>query len=57
MWVAILPGEEREYDKGKGVRIVFESEEAEAKIESQPLEVDAKAEGGQKTLSLVLEKP
>jgi hypothetical protein len=55
--VSVSPGDENEYDKGKRVRVVFESEEAEAKIVSQPLEIESKAEGGQKIFSLVLEKP
>jgi hypothetical protein len=55
--VSINPGEEHEYDKGKSVKVVFESEEIEGKIVSQPLEIDSKREDGQKTLSLVLEKP
>jgi hypothetical protein len=37
--------------------VVYESEEIEGKIVSQPLEIDAKGEDGQKTFSLVLEKP
>jgi hypothetical protein len=55
--VSISPGEEHEYDKGKTVKVVFEKKETEGKIVSQPLEVDSKREDGQKTLSLVLEKP
>jgi hypothetical protein len=55
--VSITPGEEHEYDKGKRVKVVYESEEIEGKIVSQPLEIDSKREDGQKTLSLVLEKP
>ena len=55
--VAVSPGEENEYDKGKRVRVVYEKEEMEAKIVSQPLEIDSKKEDGQKTFSLVLEKP
>jgi hypothetical protein len=55
--VSITPGEEHEYDKGKSVKIVYENEETEGKIVSQPLEIDNKAEDGHITLSLVLEKP
>jgi hypothetical protein len=55
--VSVAPGEEPEYEKGKRVRVVFNSEEIEGKIVSQPLEIESKAEGGQKTFSLVLEKP
>lgn len=55
--VSVSPGEEHEYDKGKRVRVVFNAEETEAKIVSQPLEIESKAEDGTKTLSLVLEKP
>ena len=55
--IAVSPGEEHEYDKGKMVKVVYESEEVEGKIVSQPLEIDSKGEDGQVTLSLVLEKP
>jgi len=55
--VSVSPGEEHEYDKGKRVKVVFEREESEAKIVSQPLEIESKTEEGKKTLSLVLEKP
>jgi hypothetical protein len=55
--VSIKPGEEGDYDKGKTVKIVYENEEIEGKIVSQPLEIDTKTEDGCKTLSLVLEKP
>ena len=55
--VSISPGDEKEYDKGKRVRVVYNNEETEAKIVSQPLEVNSKAEDGKKTYSLVLEKP
>jgi hypothetical protein len=55
--VSIAPGDENEYDKGKRVRVVFNGEEIEGKIVSQPLEVNSKAESGLKTYSLVLEKP
>jgi hypothetical protein len=55
--VSIAPGDEKEYDKGKRVRVVFNGEEIEGKIVSQPLEINSKAEDGKKTYSLVLEKP
>jgi hypothetical protein len=55
--VAVSPGEEKEYCKGTVVKVVHESEEAEGKIVSEPLEIDSKSEGGKKTLSLVVEKP
>jgi hypothetical protein len=55
--VSVSPGDEHEYDKGKRVRIVFESQESEAKIVSQPLEIESKTDEGNKTFSLVLEKP
>jgi hypothetical protein len=55
--VAVAPGEENEYDKGKTVKVVCDEQEMEGKIVSQPLEIDSKAEGGTKTFSLVLEKP
>jgi hypothetical protein len=55
--VTVAPEEEHEFDKGKTVKVIYNSEELEGKIVSQPLEIDAKADGGKKTLSLVLEKP
>jgi hypothetical protein len=55
--VSVSPGDEREYDKGQRVRVIFEQQETEAKIVSEPIEIQAKAEGGKKTFSLVLEKP
>jgi hypothetical protein len=55
--VSVSPGEEKEYRKGTMVKVVHESEEDEAKIVSEPLEIDSKAENGKKTLSLVVEKP
>ncbi|MBT1702164.1 hypothetical protein [Chryseosolibacter indicus] len=55
--VSVSPGDESEYDKGRRVRVVYQNEEVEGKIVSDPLEVEPQQEGGQKTLSLVLEKP
>lgn len=55
--VTVSPGEEKEYDKGMKVKVVFEKEETEAKIVSQPIEIDAPGGKRDKTLSLVLEKP
>ncbi len=55
--VSVSPGEEKEYNKGNMVKVVHEGEEAEGKIVSDPLEIDAKAENGRKTISLVVEKP
>lgn len=55
--VSVNPGEEREYEKGQTVRVKCENEEEEGKIVSEPLEIDSKVVEGQKTLSLVLEKP
>jgi hypothetical protein len=55
--VSVSPGEENEYRKGTMVKVVHESDESEGKIVSEPLEIDSKAENGQKTLSLVVEKP
>jgi hypothetical protein len=55
--VSVKPGDEAEYDKGKTVKVVYKNEEIEGKIVSQPLEIDNKASDGQKTLSLVLERP
>lgn len=55
--VSVAPGDEKDYDKGQRVKVVFEREESEAKIVSEPIEIQSKAEGGKKTFSLVLEKP
>jgi hypothetical protein len=55
--VSVSPGEEREYEKGQRVKVVYEKEELEGKIVSAPLEVESKKENGKKTFSLVLEKP
>jgi hypothetical protein len=55
--VPISPGDESNYDKGTKVKVLYQNEEVEAKIVSQPLEIDSKREDGQKTFSLVLEKP
>lgn len=55
--VAVSPGEEHEYDKGQRVKVVYKKEELEGKIVSQPLEIESKKENGEKTFSLVLEKP
>lgn len=57
--VSVMPGEEHDYDKGKTVKVVFENggRELQGKIVSDPLEVRAKPDGGEKTLSIVLEKP
>jgi len=54
--VAVAAGEEHEFDKGKTVKVIYNKEELEGKIVSQPLEVET-GDGGKKTLSLVLEKP
>jgi hypothetical protein len=55
--VSVSPGEEHEFDKGKTVKVIYDKNESEGKIVSQPLEVEPKDDNGQKTLSLVLEKP
>lgn len=55
--VTVSPGEVKDYDKGMKVMVVFEKEETEAKIVSQPIEIDAPGGKREKTLSLVLEKP
>lgn len=54
--VSVSPGDESEYNKGRSVRVVYQNESIEGRIVSDPLEVEPKQEG-QKTLSLVLEKP
>jgi hypothetical protein len=55
--VSVSPGEEHEFDKGKTVKVIYDKNEMEGKIVSQPLEIDSTGDEGQKTLSLVLEKP
>ena len=55
--VTVAPGEEHEFDKGKTVKVVYNKQEQEGKIVSQPLEIESKGDGGKKTLSLVVEKP
>jgi hypothetical protein len=55
--VSVSPEEEHEFDKGKTVKVIYDKKELEGKIVSQPLEIEAEGDDGQKTLSLVLEKP
>jgi hypothetical protein len=55
--ISIAPGEEKDYDKGKLVKVVYDETETEGKIVSQPLEIDSSTEKGKKTISVVVEKP
>lgn len=55
--VAVRPGDENEYRKGRHVRVTFNDETAEGRIVSEPLEVESKTEDGSKTLSIIVEKP
>lgn len=55
--VSVSPGEEKEYEKGRTVKVIHDKGESEAKIVSEPIEISTKAEGNKKTFSLVLEKP
>jgi hypothetical protein len=55
--VSVRPGEEREYEKGQTVKVEYDKKQMDAKIVSEPLEVNTKSEDGKKILSLILEKP
>ena len=54
--VTVSPAEEKEYVKGKTVKVVCGEDEATAKIVSDPLVVRPKAEDGKETISLIVEK-
>jgi hypothetical protein len=53
--VTIRPEEEKEYQKGKTVKVVYEKDELTGKIVSDPLVIQEKTEDGKKTLSLIVE--
>lgn len=55
--VSVSPGEEKDYKKGTTVKVSHPNGEAEARIVSDPIEINTKTDEGKKTLSLVLEKP
>jgi hypothetical protein len=55
--VVVSENETHEYDKGKTVKIIFNGKEAIAKIVSEPLQINPESDQGQKTLSLIVEKP
>jgi hypothetical protein len=54
--VTVTPAEEKEYSKGKTVKVVYGKDEAKGKIVSDPLVVQPKSEDGKETISLVVEK-
>jgi hypothetical protein len=54
--VKVSPTEEREYVKGKTVKVVHGGAEASAKIVSDPLIISSEMEGEDRILSLIVEK-
>jgi hypothetical protein len=54
--VTVSPNEEKEYSKGKTVKIMCEGKEETAKIVSDPLVVRTKTDDGKETISLIVEK-
>jgi hypothetical protein len=54
--VTVPPAQEREYQKGQTVKVVYGKEESTAKIVSDPLIVQPKTEDGKETISLIVEK-
>jgi hypothetical protein len=55
--VVVSENDANEYEKGKMVKIRYKGTETMAKIVSEPLEVTPEAQRGEKTLSLIVEKP
>lgn len=55
--IEVSEAEMQEYKKGTTVKVMCGDSEATGKIVSEPLEIQSKKEGGQKTLSLIIEKP
>jgi hypothetical protein len=55
--VVVPESEAHEYDKGKSVKVVYNGKEAIGKIVSEPLQINPESDPGQKTLSLIVEKP
>ena len=54
--VVVYGDEQKEFGKGKEVKVVHNSDELKGKIVSDPLVIDDKREDGGSTLSLVVEK-
>ncbi len=54
--VAVSPGGEKEYGKGTRVKVVCGEESSHGKIVSDPLIVTPSKDGGEETISLVVEK-
>lgn len=54
--VTVQPNEEREFQKGKKVKVIYNNTEATGKIVSDPLVVQPKTDDGKETLSLIVEK-
>jgi hypothetical protein len=54
--VTVDPEEERDYEKGKTVTVVYGKDESFGRIVSDPLVVTPAREGGQETLAVVVEK-
>jgi hypothetical protein len=54
--VTVSPNEEKEFAKGKTVKVLCDGSEATGKIVSDPLIVRTKNEDGKETLSLIVEK-
>lgn len=54
--VSVSDDEKAQYEKGKTVKVEYDSKEASARIVSDPIVIDDKKEKGRKTLSLILEK-
>lgn len=52
--VRSVAGDEKEFEKGKQVKITHMNNENDAKIVSEPIVIEDK--GGKKTLALVIEK-
>ncbi len=54
--VAITPGGQKEYEKGTRVKVVCGEDSLDGKIVSDPLIVTPSKDGGEETISLVVEK-
>jgi hypothetical protein len=54
--VTVSPNEEKEFSKGKTVKVLCDGTEETGKIVSDPLVVRPKTEDGKETISLIVEK-
>ena len=54
--VSVSPGGDKEYCKGTRVKVVCGDESSDGKIVSDPLVVTPSKDGGEETISLVVEK-